>query len=216
MATEITSIDLAKLATRRGASPMRSDAVLDVTVVLLEAGYASTAVGPIEVFHSAGVLWNWLQRDVSQPRFRVRVASIDGAPVTSLCSLGLVPEFAIDDIQRSDIVILPASGWDVQDQIAKDTHLLPWLRKMHSRGAYIAGVCTGVAFLAESGLLDGRQATTHWALAENFRQRYPNVVWRPENFVTEDGRLLCSGGVYASIGSELVSRREVLWPRHRA
>jgi transcriptional regulator GlxA family with amidase domain len=128
MATEITSIDLAKLATRRGASPMRSDAVLDVTVVLLEAGYASTAVGPIEVFHSAGVLWNWLQRDVSQPRFRVRVASIDGAPVTSLCSLGLVPEFAIDDIQRSDIVILPASGWDVQDQIAKVTHLLPWLR----------------------------------------------------------------------------------------
>src|SRR3954452_5007821 len=125
MATEITSIDLAKLATRRGASPMRSDAVLDVTVVLLEAGYASTAVGPIEVFHSAGVLWNWLQRDVSQPRVRVRVASIDGAPVTSLCSLGLVPEFAIDDIQRSDIVILPASGWDVQDQIAKDTHLLP-------------------------------------------------------------------------------------------
>jgi transcriptional regulator GlxA family with amidase domain len=203
MATEITSIDLAKLATRRGAPPMRSDAVLDVTVVLLEAGYASTAVGPIEVFHSAGVLWNWLQRDVSQPRFRVRVASIDGAPVTSLCSLGLVPEFAIDDIQRSDIVILPASGWDVQDQIAKDTHLLPWLRKMHSRGAYIAGVCTGVAFLAESGLLDGRQATTHWALAENFRQRYPNVVWRPENFVTEDGRLLCSGGVYASIDLSL-------------
>src|SRR4051795_12035968 len=74
------------------------EAVLDVTVVLLEGGYASTAVGPIEVFHSAGVLWNWLQGDASEPRFRVRVASIDGAPVTSLCSMGLVPEFAIDDI----------------------------------------------------------------------------------------------------------------------
>ena len=199
MTTKVTSIQRAKLAKERNALPLRADAVLDVTVVLLEAGYASTAVGPIEVFHSAGVLWNWLQGDASQPRFRVRVASIDGAPVTSLCSLGLVPEFAIEQIERSDIVILPASGWDVQEQIAKDTHLLPWLRKMHSRGAYIAGVCTGVAFLAESGLLDGRQATTHWALAERFRQRYPNVVWRPENFVTEDGRLLCSGGVYASI-----------------
>jgi transcriptional regulator GlxA family with amidase domain len=203
MTTKVTSIDPTKLAARRGTSPMGRDAVLDVTVVLLEAGYASTAVGPIEVFHSAGVLWNWLQGDVSQPRFRVRVASIDGAPVTSLCSLGLVPEFSIDDIERSDVVILPASGWDVQDQIAQGTNLLPWLRKMHSRGAYIAGVCAGVAFLAESGLLDGRQATTHWALAENLRQRYPKVLWRPEHFVTEDGRLLCSGGVYASIDLSL-------------
>jgi transcriptional regulator GlxA family with amidase domain len=203
MTTKVTSINPTKLAARRGSSATDRDAVLDVTVVLLEAGYASTAVGPIEVFHSAGVLWNWLRGDVSQPRFRVRVASIDGAPVTSLCSLGLVPEFAIDDIERTDIVILPASGWDVQDQIAKGTHLLPWLRKMHSRGAYIAGICAGVVFLAESGLLDGRQATTHWALAEKLRQRYPNVLWRSENFVTEDSRLLCSGGVYASIDLSL-------------
>src|SRR5436305_4100540 len=135
MATKVTSIDPAKLAARRGSSAMRRDAVLDVTVVLLEAGYASTAVGPIEVFHSAGVLWNWLQGDASEPRFRVRVASIDGAPVTSLCSLGLVPEFAIGDIERSDIIIVPSSGWDVQDHIARGTNLLPWLRKMHSRGA---------------------------------------------------------------------------------
>lgn len=203
MATKITSLDQARLAARRGSSAAGDDAVLDVTVVLLEAGYASTAVGPIEVFHSAGVLWNWLQGDVSRPRFRVRVASIDGAPVTSLCSLGLVPEFAIADIEQSDVVILPASGWDVQDQIANGTHLLPWLRKMHSKGAYIAGVCAGVAFLAESGLLDGRQATTHWALAEKFRHRYPNVLWRPEKFVTEDGGVLCSGGVYASIDLSL-------------
>jgi transcriptional regulator GlxA family with amidase domain len=203
METRVAPIRPSKLATRQASLSMRRDAVLDVTVVLLEAGYASTAVGPIEVFHSAGVLWNWLQGDVSRPRFRVRVASIDGAPVTSLCSLGLLPEFAIGDIETTDIVIVPASGWDVQDQIAKGTHLLPWLRKMHSKGAYIAGICAGVVFLAEAGLLDGRRATTHWALAENFLQRYPKVQWQPENFVTEDSRLLCSGGVYASIDLSL-------------
>jgi transcriptional regulator GlxA family with amidase domain len=180
-----------------------SDGVLDVTVVLLEAGYASTAVGPIEVFHSAGLLWNWLHGDAVQPRFRVRIASIDGRSVTSLCSLGLMPECAISDIDRTDIIILPASGWDVQDQIAGNTSLLPWLRKWHTRGTYIAGVCTGVAFLAECGLLDGRQATTHWGVADIFRQRYPKVLWRPDQFVTEDGRLLCSGGVYASMDLSL-------------
>ncbi len=178
-------------------------AVLDVTVVLLEAGYASTAVGPIEVFHSAGLLWNWLHGEAVRPRFRVRCASIDGRSVTTLCSLGLTPECAIEDIKHTDIVILPASGWDVMDRIAKDTPLLPWLRTMYDRGAYIAGVCTGVAFLAEAGLLDGKQATTHWGVADIMRQRYPKVIWRPEQFVTEDGRLFCSGGVYASIDLSL-------------
>jgi transcriptional regulator GlxA family with amidase domain len=176
---------------------------LDVTVVLLEAGYASTAIGPIEVFHSAGMLWNLLHGDAQQPRFRVRIASIDGGGVTSLCSLGLTPQFAIHDIKHTDIIIVPASGLDVQDRIARNTSLLPWLRKWHSRGAYIAGICSGVAFLAECGLLDGRQATTHWAVADILRQRYPKVLWRPEQFVTEDDRVLCSGGVYASIDLSL-------------
>ncbi len=194
---------MARNAARRAPSATRTKDVLDVTVVLLEAGYASTAIGPIEVFHSAGLLWNWLHGDAPRPRFRVRTASIDGRGVTSLCSLGLTPECAIRDIKRTDIIILPASGWDVQDRIARNTPLLPWLRKWHSRGAYIAGICTGVAFLAECGLLDGRQATTHWGVADILRRRYPKVLWRPDQFVTEDGRLLCSGGVYAAIDLSL-------------
>ena len=49
----------------RGSAP-DDDGVLDVTVVLLEGGYASTAIGPLEVFHSAGVLWNWLHGESSR------------------------------------------------------------------------------------------------------------------------------------------------------
>ena len=177
--------------------------VLDVTVVLLDAGYASTAIGPIEVFHSAGLLWNRLHGDAAEPRFRVRTASIDGKSVGSLCGLRISPELAIRDIRRTDIIVLPASGLEVQERIARNTALLSWLRKWHSRGAYIAGICSGVAFLAESGLLDGRQATSHWALADQLRERYPKVRWRPEQFVTEDRRVCCSGGVYASIDLSL-------------
>jgi transcriptional regulator GlxA family with amidase domain len=190
-------------AARRSKRQTRADGVLDVTVVLLEAGYVSTAVGPIEVFYSAGVIWNWLRGEELQPRFRVRIASIDGGGVTALCGLGLTPNCSIHDIEYTDIIILPASGWDVMERIAKHTALLPWLRKWHARGAYIAGVCTGVAFLAECGLLDGRQATTHWGVADILRQRYPKVDWRTDQFVTEDGRLFCSGGVYASIDLSL-------------
>lgn len=189
---------------RPAAKARRSrSALIDVTVVLLDEGYASTAVGPIEVFHSAGRLWNMLAGWPEEPRFRVQVASIDGRAVSSVCGLGLQPAIAIADVKQADVVILPSSGLDVQDRIARNTPLLPWLKKWHACGAYMAGICSGVGFLAEAGLLDGRIATTHWAVADTMRDRYPKVDWRPDLFVTEDRRLLCSGGVYAAIDLSL-------------
>lgn len=188
---------------RRNKPAERRDRVVEVTVVLLEDGYSSTAIGPIEVFHSAGVVWQWLRGEQQKPRFHVRVVSLDGRMVNSLCSVGMMPNCSIHDIKHTDIIIVPASGWDVIERIAKHSALTPWLRKWHARGAYIAGVCTGVAFLAEAGLLDGHQATTHWGVADILRERYPKVRWRVDQFVTEDGRLFCSGGVYASIDLSL-------------
>ncbi|MDR7273210.1 transcriptional regulator GlxA family with amidase domain [Pelomonas saccharophila] len=177
--------------------------VLDVTVLVTEGSFASTAVAPIEIFHSAGTLWNAFQGVGGEPRFRVRIASVDGGGVNSSCSLGLVPQVSISDVTQTDIVLLPASGLDIQDRIMRESALVPWLRERYESGSYIAGICTGVAFLAESGLLDGRRGTTHWAAVNVFRERYPQVQWCPDEFVTEDGRVLCSGGVYAAVDLSL-------------
>ena len=83
--------------------------------------------------------------------------------------------------------------------VEKNAAAIPWLRSLHAKGALVAGVCTGVAILAEAGLLEGRRATTHWAVADDFRQRFPEVDWQPQLCVTEDRGVLCGGGVYASI-----------------
>jgi transcriptional regulator GlxA family with amidase domain len=181
----------------------RASRPIDVTVILLDGGYASTAIAPLEVFHSAGLLWNWLKGEPSEPRFRVRVASPGGRMVKSLCNLGIKPECALEDILRTDIVVISASGWDLQEKIMQHTAIISWLRKMHQQGAYLAAVCSGAAYVAETGLMDGREATTHWGVVDMLRERYPNVRWRPEHFVTEDGRICCSGGVYASIDISL-------------
>lgn len=176
---------------------------LDVTVVFLEGGYVSTAIGPVEVFYSAGLTWNWLHGEAPQPRFRVRTASIDGRAVTSLCSLKIRPQCALRDIRHTDIIVLQAPGWDVLAPVTRNPKLVAWLRKWHARGAYIAGICTGVASLAEAGILDGREATTHWGVADILRSRYPKVRWRTDQFLTEDRGVFCSGGVYASLDLSL-------------
>ena len=176
---------------------------LNVTVVLLDGGFASTSVAAIEVFHSAGLLWNRLLGTPEQPRFRVRTASISGRPVQSACALGLAPQHAISEIDDSDIALLAAPGPGTVETPKRKAALLTWLRSEHAHGALVGGICSGVAYVAETGLLDGRRATTHWALADAMRERFPRVLWQPERFVTEDGGVLCSGGVYAAIDLSL-------------
>jgi len=177
--------------------------MLDVTVVLLDDGLSSTAIMPVEVFHSAGALWNALHDRPAEPAFRVRTVSLTGGAVRSPYGVGLTPQGGLDDVERTDIVIVPTSGLDLDLKLVENSVLLPWLRRHHASGAYLAGVCMGAAYLAEAGLLDGRIATTHWAVAGSLAERYPKVQWRPEMFVTEDNRLLCSGGVCGSIDVSL-------------
>lgn len=175
----------------------------DVTVVLLEDGFASTAIMPVEIFHFAGKLWNDLHERPAEPAFRVRIVSLDGDAVHSIYGLGMMPHAGLSDVERTDIVIVSTSSLDLDLAFVANSALLPWLRRQHGQGALVVGVCMGAAYLAEAGLLDGRMATTHWALSDKFAQRYPNVNWRPDLFITEDSRVLCSGGVFASVDVSL-------------
>jgi len=181
---------------------------LDVTVVLVDDGYASTAVGPIEVFSAAGRMWNEMSGTAARPRFRVTMASIDGAPIESAYGLTIAPDCSIEAVRRADLVFVSASGPLPAEWIDRHAAILPWLRRQRQAGALLAGVCSGVAFLAEAGLLDGRRATTHWGTAETFRQRYPRVDWRTDLLITEDAGLFCGGGVNAAtdLGLYLVER----------
>lgn len=185
----------------------RSDK-LSVAVVLVDDGYASTAVGPIEVFSAAGTMWNEMCGADPEPRFHVTTASIDGTPVRSAYGLHIAPDRAITDLGPVDLVMVSASGPLPEEWMARHAAIPPWLAERYRSGTRIAGVCSGVAFLAEAGLLDGRRATTHWGVAEGFRRRYPNVDWETDLLITEDAGLYCSGGVNAAsdLGLHLVER----------
>lgn len=176
---------------------------MDVTVVLLDGGWISTSLGPVEVFHSAGLLWQDLQGQVPQPRFRVRTASIDGRPAACAYGVSMTPQCALADVGPTDVILVGSPGVEPIEQSDYDERLLQWLRDAHAAGTHIAGVCAGVAYVAASGLLDGRRATTHWALAGLLQQRFPAVHWQADKFVTEDSNLYCGGGVYAAIDLSL-------------
>jgi len=172
---------------------------MHITILAPGHGYPSSVVCPYEVFSSAGVLWNELLGEEQRERFEVTTASEDGEPVEFQGGITVTPDRAVSGIRHTDLIFVPSIGLELQQVFSKNQRMLRFLQRQAGKGTLIAGVCTGVAMLAEAGLLEDRPATTHWALANRYRALYPNVDWRPDLFITESDNTFCGGGVYASL-----------------
>lgn len=173
--------------------------MIEVAVLLLECGHLSTAIGPLEIFREAGVAWSELTGGAVKPRFRVRSASIDKRPVRGNAPYAVQPDEALAEIESTDLVFVPSGGTDLDASLERNRPVIDFLQRMRAGGARIAGVCSGVALLAASGMLDGKKATSHWGLLPLYRERFPDVDWQPEALVTESDGVYCGAGVYAAL-----------------
>jgi transcriptional regulator GlxA family with amidase domain len=148
-------------------------------------------------------MWNHLIGKRAAPRFRVTTASVDGRVVRSDAPVRIQPMAALKDIRKTELIFVSSAGSSVDDVVERNAPVIPWLRSWRRRGAAIASVCSGVGLVAAAGFLDGKRATTHWGLAERFREKYPKVRWMPEHMVTEDRGFYCGGGVNAAVDLSL-------------
>lgn len=179
-------------------------------------GIMSFAFGVFDMAKHYGVL----------PDLEVRVVA--GEPAAALSGGGLCCEvpYDLDAIGTADLVIIP--DWrDLAE--APPLPLLDALRAAHAAGARIAGLCSGTFVLAAAGLLDGRPATTHWAMAELLARMHPKVDVRPEHLYIDDGDVLTAGGGAAGMdlglhllrtqyGADVANRlaRSMVVPPHRS
>lgn len=107
------------------------------------------------------------------------------------------PKKSIDEIDNTDIIIIPAIFGDWERNFENNKDLIPWLIKQYNQGAEIATYCIGAFFLAATGLLDGKKCTTHWHYANEFRSKFPEVDLVDDKILTEDKRIYTSGGAYS-------------------
>jgi transcriptional regulator GlxA family with amidase domain len=76
--------------------------------------------------------------------------------------------------------------------------MIDWLKDRYSLGTTLAGICTGSFLLAETGLLDGKEATTHWSAADRFKARYPQIRLKSDKLVINHDDLFCAEGAGSS------------------
>jgi transcriptional regulator GlxA family with amidase domain len=153
----------------------------------------------LDVLSVTGNVWQTLTRTPPiAPPFHVRVVGVDRQRFSCGNGIPVEPAAAIDEIDQADIVILPEL-WLGPDEHLKGRYpgIVEWIRARYEAGACIYSACSGALMLAETGLLDGRDATSHWGYQDLFRRQYPGVRFRPEPnlcFADPAGRIVTAGG----------------------
>lgn len=162
-----------------------------IVILATEGVFGSTLMQAKDFFHMASLRHGkQLGLDLT-PAFETLLVSPDGQPVETFSGTSI----AVDgSLVEADAVILPAF-WGNYDVLSQQyPEVTPWLQKCHSVGSTICGEATGAFWMAAAGLLDEREATTHWRFAREFTERFPRVLFTQEKHLTDSDNLYCAGG----------------------
>jgi transcriptional regulator GlxA family with amidase domain len=163
-----------------------------LVVMLVYPGIMTMDVfGPLEAFATANSVAN-------RPLYRLAIASMDGAAVETSIGVSLAPSIAAPAIQEP-IDTLLVSGGHGQIAARTDKRLLAWLKTEGRKARRAGSICTGAFVLAAAGLLDGKHATTHWAMADELGRRFPKVTVDADRIFVRHAGIYTSAGVTAGI-----------------
>lgn len=146
---------------------------------------AATLYGFYDFLSSVRRDWLMLHGAAVLPSpFRPLVVSRDGAPFAGANGVRITPDAGFADCPRPDIVcitdVMVPPGEPLGDRYDAE---VAWLRARHADGALLASACSGALLLARTGLLDGLDATSHWAYCDALARDYPGTQWFPERGV---------------------------------
>lgn len=165
-----------------------------ITILVPHGAILGSIEGPRLVFSEVNQL---LQRLGRPPLFRVQLVGL--TPETPVCGglYSIRTEQLIGDVERTDLVVIPAVDGDLGRALEANRDFLPWITHQYRQGAEVASLCLGAFLLAATGLIDGRQCTTHWAAAHYFRAMFPQVELVEDRLITDEHGIYSSGGAFS-------------------
>jgi transcriptional regulator GlxA family with amidase domain len=150
--------------------------------------------GPMDILNkSCALTRGMLHNGTDGATFEIELVALSKGPLHFGDSVTLHPHASIATAKWPDLVLIPSVGDNVLESLRSLRPFIPWIKACAARGARIVSLCTGAFLLAESGLLDGRTATTHWFFADLFRKTYPKVDLHPERLIVDEGNVITSG-----------------------
>lgn len=171
-----------------------------IGIIVFDGCAALDLVGPADAFAVA--------KADDLPAYEVSVLGVSARPVTAESGVRIIPDTTLAQCSGLDTVIVPGGSGLRREKTG--SKVAAWLKNNAPRFRRVASVCTGIYALATSGLLDGREVTTHWRFATDVAQKFPALKVNPDAIFIKDGRFFTSAGITAGIDLALALIEEDL------
>ncbi|TFF40140.1 GlxA family transcriptional regulator [Mucilaginibacter psychrotolerans] len=133
------------------------------------------------------------------PLFKIQLVGLSKETTLSNGLFVIKPDYTLSEVTQTDLVVIPAVHGDMAKVVSDNQEFIPWIIKQYKGGAEVVSLCIGAFILASTGLLKGRNCTTHWLAAAEFRAMFPDVNLMPYKIITDEGGIYTSGGAYSSL-----------------
>lgn len=162
-----------------------------ISILVPDEAVMASIVDPRTLFEGVNEFLVAAGRD---PLFKIQLVGLKSEVQLSKGVFSVHTDALLKDIKRTDLVIIPAISGDLRRSIELNREFLPWIIQQFERGAELASLCVGAFLLASTGLLNGKECSSHWMTAPLFREMFPEVTLVDGRIVTEQGGLYSSGG----------------------
>jgi transcriptional regulator GlxA family with amidase domain len=135
-----------------------------------------------------------LQKSGKAPVFNVKLVGLEKEMKLNNGTFTVQADITIDELYKTDLIIIPPMSGSMENSILLNREYIPWINQQVKQGAEVASLCLGSFLLAETGLLNGTQCSTHWQSSNEFRKRFPEVQLVDEKIITDYNGIYTSGG----------------------
>lgn len=164
--------------------------------IIIPRGHTSLVniEGAHQIFSNVNEMISDLGRE---PLFNVNLVGLSKVTKQSTGLFAVNPDLLIEEVEKTDLIIIPAIHGDQYKAAERNKEFIPWIINQYKNGAEVASFCLGSFFLAATGLLKGKRATTHWRFSAEFTRMYPDVILLDDKIMTEEKGIYTSGGAYS-------------------
>jgi transcriptional regulator GlxA family with amidase domain len=140
----------------------------------------------------------YLQQKGEEPLFKVQIVGYTKSILLENGVCTIHPDIEIKNLKKTDLIIIPAIEGDIKKGMEQSKDCMDWIVEQYRTGAEIASLCVGAFLLAGTGLLNGKNCSTHWRAANEFAKMFPEVNLVTDKVITDEQGIYTSGGAFSS------------------
>jgi transcriptional regulator GlxA family with amidase domain len=164
---------------------------MQISVFVPEYGVIEAITPPFRSFNTAN---EFLTAFGKKPIFKVEYVGLNQYVPANNGEYTIKTDRLLKDVTSTDLLIIPPTFGDMSKGIEANAEAIPIFTKLYQKGSSLASLCIGAFLLAETGLLNGKKCSTHWAYISEFKERYPEIEVEDGAIITEHENIYSSGG----------------------